>query len=191
MKVAIIYGHPLSESLCQSLGDQYAAGALDQGAQVRKIELSKMEFNAVLNFGYKKRMVEEPDLVWAKESIVWADHLVFVYPLWWGGMPSLLKGFVDRVFTPGFAFKYIEGSYFNEKLLKGKSARVIVTSDSPKWYVMLKWRNNAKIQMKTIVLNYCGISPVKYSHIGSVKWHKPSQLKNWLEKSFKWGVSLS
>lgn len=191
MKIAIVYGHPLSNSFCQQLADQYADGAISKGAQVRKIELSKMDFNPVLKFAYKKRMTEEPDLVWAKESILWADHLVFVYPMWWGTMPSLLKGFIDRAFTPGFAFKYIEGSHFNEKLLKGKTARVIVTADAPKWFAILKWRNMAKVQIKETILKYCGVKPVKYTLIGSVKWQKEKQLKKWLKKSFNWGMALN
>jgi len=150
-----------------------------------------MDYHPVLQFGYKKRMTEEPDLIWAKESLEWADHLVFVYPMWWGTMPSLLKGFIDRAFTPDFAFNYVKDSYFNEKLMKGKTARVIVTSDSPKWYVALKWRNIAKVQIKEIILKYCGISPMNYSHIGSVKWQKPEQLEKWLKKSFNWGMALN
>ena len=191
MKIAIIYGHPDSESYCQQLADAYVEGALAQGAEIRKLELSKMDFVPVLKFGYKRRMEEEPDLVWAKQSILWADHLVFVYPVWWGTMPSLLKGFIDRVFTPGYAFKYIKGSYFNEKLLKGKSARVIVTSDTPSWYVALIWRGMTKVQIKQTILKYCGVNPVKYTHFGSIKWQARAKLENWIKKSYLFGYQLS
>ena len=190
-KIVIIYGHPLEDSYCTQLADAYAKGALDCGAEIRKLELSKMDFDPVLRYGYKKRMVEESDLIWSKESIVWADHIVFAYPVWWGTMPSLLKGFVDRVFTPGYAFNYVKGSRFNEKLLKGKTARVIVTSDAPSWYIGLIWKGITKIQIKQTILNYCGVSPVKYTHYGSVKWQDSVKLNQWMEKTYQFGYRLS
>ncbi len=190
MKIAIIYGHPNPSSYCYALANAYVEGAMEAGAMIRKIELANMDFDPVLKFGYKQRMEEEADLVWAKESILWADHLVFVYPMWWGTMPSLLKGFIDRVFTPGYAFKYIKGSYFNEKLLSGKSARVIVTSDAPTWYAMFTWRNMAKIQMKKTILGYCGVGPIRFTQFGSVKWKKPAQLEKWISKVNKFGKAL-
>lgn len=191
MKIAIINGHPNQDSFCNALVESYTKGAIKAGAEIRTLGLSRMDFNPILQFGYKKRMVEEPNLLWAKESIEWADHLVFIYPIWWGTMPSLLKGFIDRVFTPGFAFNYIEGSFFNKKLLSGKTARVIYTSDAPSWYVRLVWRNIPKVQIKQVLLNFCGVSPVKITHFSSIKWKKPEKLESWMDKVYGLGYKLA
>ncbi len=81
-----------------------------------------MQFNPNLQFGYQKRIELEPDLLGAWEKIKWADHLVWIHPVWWGGLPAITKGFIDRVFLPGFAFKYRENSVWWDRLLKGKTA---------------------------------------------------------------------
>lgn len=91
----------------------------------------------VLHDGYNQVQLLEPDLVQAQADITWAEHLAFVYPIWWGGIPALMKGFFDRIFLPGFAFKYREGKAFPDKLLKGKTAHLLVTMDTPPWYY--KW----------------------------------------------------
>ena len=191
MKIAIIYGHPIQDSYCSQLAEAYAEGALNKGAEIRKLQLSKMEFHPVLKHGYKKRMEEESDLIWAKDSLKWADHWVIVYPVWWGTMPSLLKGFFDRVLTPGFAFQYIEGSYFHKKFFKGKTARVIATSDAPTWYTSIVYRNITKVQIKQTILGFCGISPVKFTQFGNVKRQKRTRLSKWLKKTYQLGYALN
>ena len=84
--------------------------------------------------GYAQIQPLEPDLLDAQASITWAQHLVWVYPIWWGGLPALLKGFLDRIFLPGFAFKYRPNSALWDRLLTGRSAELLVTMDSPPWY---------------------------------------------------------
>ncbi|MEM6771760.1 MAG: NAD(P)H-dependent oxidoreductase, partial [Bacteroidota bacterium] len=77
----------------------------------------------------------EPDLLAAWDNILWADHLVWVYPVWWGSVPAVMKGFIDRLFLPGFAFRKHEGSMVKwDKLLAGKTARLISTLDQPSWF---------------------------------------------------------
>jgi len=92
-----------------------------------------------------------------------------VYPIWWGTYPALLKAFIDRVFLPGFAFKYKPDSMFWDKLLKGKTARLIVTMDAPKWYYALVYRSAGHIALKKATLEFCGVKPVTTSTFGSVK----------------------
>ena len=96
-----------------------------------------MDFQLNLEHGYHKRIPLEPDLLEALEKIKNADHMVWVHPIWWYSMPALLKGFIDRTFLPGIAFKSKEGNVFPEQLFKGKSARIITTSDTPWWYYAL------------------------------------------------------
>ena len=179
--IAIVIGHPYPGSYCNALAHAYAAGARRSGAEVRILDLSRMSFEPNLKHGYHKRTELEPDLLAAQETIRWADHLVFVYPNWWGSMPAVLKGFLDRTLLPGFAFQTRPNSLLVDKLLKGKSARIIVTMDSPGWYYRLVMGNAGHRLMKKAVLNFCGIAPVKVTGIGPVKTAK----REWLEKELR------
>lgn len=186
-KILIILGHPNKESFGGSLANSYKEGALKSGAEVKELILADLKFDPILHSGYKKIQELEPDLVHAQELITWADHLVFVYPLWWGTMPALLKGFIDRTFLPGFAFKYRENSPFWDKYLTGKSARMIVTMDAPTWYNYWFNGNAGPKAMKKATLEFSGIKPVKVTTIGQVKTLKAEQIKNWLAKLEKIG----
>ncbi|MEI7889708.1 MAG: NAD(P)H-dependent oxidoreductase, partial [Actinomycetes bacterium] len=111
----------------------------------------------------------EPDRVAAQEAISWAEHIVFAYPVWWGTMPAILKGFVDRVFLPRFAFKYREDSPLWDRLLKGRSAQLLLCMDTPRWYYRLAYRNSGHILMSRNILKFCGIKPVKIKTFGPVR----------------------
>jgi NAD(P)H dehydrogenase (quinone) len=180
--IAMIMGHPNSESYCAALSAAYIKGAAASGANVRIIDLSKIQFDPNLKYGYQQRTQLEEDLVLAQEIIKWADHLVFVYPTWWGTMPALLKGFIDRVFLPGFAFKSRPNSIFWDKLLKGKSARLIVTTDTPSWYNRFVYGQPGHRAMKRTTLQFCGINPVRITEIGPVKSSQEQARSNWLAK---------
>jgi putative NADPH-quinone reductase len=189
-KVLIINGHPNPASFNFGLADAYKAGALQSGAIVEEIVIAKLNFNPNLAFGYQKRMELEPDLIAAWEKIKHADHLVWIHPVWWGGLPAITKGFIDRLFLPGMAFRYRENSLFWDKLLKGKSAHIITTLDQPGWYYWLMFGKPSVNQLKKSVLNFCGISPVKTTYIGIVKTANADKRKKWLEKVYKLGVNL-
>lgn len=133
-RILMIIGSPKSDSLCHSLAEAYALGARTEGHVVRQMRLSEMSFDPVLHEGYSQSQTLEPDLLEAQRQIHWAQHLVFVYPVWWGGLPAQLKGFFDRVLLPGFAFKYRSDSQRWDKLLSGRSADLLVTLDTPRWY---------------------------------------------------------
>lgn len=189
-KVLIILGHPNEESFGGSLAENYKKGALKTGAEVKQLILADLEFDPILHRGYKEVQQLESDLVHAQELIKWADHLVFVYPIWWATMPALLKGFLDRTLLPGFAFKYRENSPFWDKFLTGKTARMIVTMDAPVWYNYWINGNAGPKAMKKATLEFCGIKPVKITAIGSVRFLKPEQRQTWLEKVEKLGEGL-
>ena len=190
-KILITLGHPNKESFGGSLAKSYREGALKSGAEVKELILADLKFDPILHRSYKEIQELEPDLVKAQELITWAEHLIFVYPLWWGTMPALLKGFLDRAFLPGFAFKYRKDSPFWDKLLTGKSARMIVTMDAPTWYNYWINGNAGPKAMKKATLEFCGIKPVKVTTIGSVKTLKTEQLKAWLEKVEKLGERVN
>ena len=189
-KVLIIQGNPDSNSFCDALATEYKQGAIDANAQVKTINIREIEFNLNLTSGYKNIIELEPGLIESQELIQWADHLVFVYPTWWGTMPALLKGFIDRVFLPGFGFQYRESSVLWDKLLKGKSARLIVTMDTPPWYYRLFYGRPGHNAMKKSTLEFCGIKPVKISTIGPVRHSKKNKRISWLTQVKKLGEKL-
>lgn len=181
-KVLIINGNPDEESLSNSFALKYEQGAKAAGTACDTIHLRKLSFNPVLQFGYRQRTELEPDLLNAQEAIKKADHLVFVFPTWWGVYPALLKGFFDRVFLPGFSFKYRENSILWDKLLKGKTARLIVTMDSPVWYNRFMYKNAGINAVKKATLKFCGVKPVRVTSFGNVRKASKNKIENWLHK---------
>jgi len=133
-KILVINGHPDPESFCQAIATTYYSAVQQASGEVEILNLRELKFNPNLQFGYRQRTELEPDLINAQNSIKNADHLVFVYPTWWGTYPALMKGFIDRVFLPGFAFKYHKDTVYWTKLLKGKTGHLIVTMDAPEWF---------------------------------------------------------
>ena len=130
-KILIINGHPSADSFCHSLAEAYKRGVIKSDAEVKEIIIGDLRFNPNLEFGYEEKSELEPDLLECQQKIKWADHLVWVHPVWWGGLPAITKGFIDRTFLPGFAFKYRENSVWWDKLLIGKTAHIITTLDQP------------------------------------------------------------
>ena len=186
-KILIINGHPDKESFSFAISEAYKKGALISGAEIKEIVVRDLNFNPNLAFGYRKRTDLEPDLLEAQEKIKWAEHLVWIYPVWWASLPAILKGFIDRVFLPGFAFKKRENSLWWDKLLKGKSARIISTLDQPAWFYWLVNKQPSNQAMKKLVLQFCGIKPVKVTTIGPIRLSKESFRQKWLIKIEKLG----
>ncbi|TQR38813.1 NAD(P)H-dependent oxidoreductase [Brevibacillus brevis] len=191
MNILVIIGHPDPESYCSALAHAYMEGAKGKAAQIRTIDLSQIAFDPNLKYGYRKRTELEDDLKEAQDLIRWADHLVIVYPTWWGTMPAILKGFFDRVLLSGFAYKYREGSSLWDKLLTGKTAHLIVTMDFPSWYNRLIYWQAGHLVMKRNILKFCGIKPVKVTEISGVNASSDEKRKKWLEKVKQLGERLA
>ncbi|MBB4802420.1 putative NADPH-quinone reductase [Flavobacterium nitrogenifigens] len=187
-KILIINGHPNAESFNFGIAESYKNGALAANAQVETITIANLNFNPNLQFGYQKRTELEPDLLDAWQKIQNAEHLVWIHPVWWGGLPAITKGFIDRLFLPGMAFQYRENSVWWDKLLKGKTAHIITTLDQPSWYYRLFFGRPSVNQLKKSTLEFCGVKPVKVSYIGIVKGSDDSQRKKWLEKVYNFGL---
>lgn len=182
-RILVILGHPALNSLCAGMATAYAEGAQAAGAEVRRLDLSTLRFDPLLHAGYRGEQPLEPDLLSAQADIAWAGHLVWVYPIWWGAMPALLKGFIDRVFLPGYAFKYRHGSSLWDKLLAGRTAELLVTMDSPPWYFRWVTRMPGHQQMKKAILEFCGIRPVKVHSFGPVRTADAKRLGAWVEQA--------
>ncbi|MGI9580400.1 NAD(P)H-dependent oxidoreductase [Chryseobacterium sp. RRHN12] len=189
-KIAIINGHPNKGSFNFGIAEAYKAGAAESGAEVREIIIRDLNFNPNLQFGYQKRMELEQDLLKAWEIIQWADHMVWVHPVWWGGLPALMKGFIDRLFLPGMAYQFRKNSVWWDKLLKGKTAHILTTLDQPGWYYRLFFGRPSINQLRKSVLEYCGVKPVKVTYIGIIRNSKDEQRAQWLKKVKELGRSL-
>lgn len=186
-KILIINAHPNGNSFNAALAEAYKQGALVSGAHVEEIIISELQFNPNLQYGYRQRMDLEPDLQEAWQKILQADHIVWIHPVWWGGLPAISKGFIDRLFLPGMAFQYRPDSVFWDKLLKGRSAHIITTLDQPGWYYRLFFGRPSVNQLKRSVLQFCGISPVKVTYVGIVKTSSDALRYKWLQKVKKLG----
>ncbi len=186
-QITVIQGHPAEQSFCGSLATEYAQGAVEAGHVVRTIVVRDLAFDPILHEGYRVVQPLEPDLVRAQDDIKAADHVVMIYPIWWGGMPALLKGFIDRVLLPGFAFKYRQGSPWWDKYLTGKTGHILATMDTPPWYFRIVYRDAGINQMRRAILEYCGIKPVRVTRIGRVKDAPDAWKRAWLSKARGFG----
>ena len=185
--ILVLKGHPAQSSFCDALADRYIAGAEAAGAQVQVICLRDLAFDPVLYEGYKQRQDWEPDLQTTVDAIQACDHLTLAFPMWWGQMPALLKGFIDRVFLPGVAFKYHDDDPFWDRLYAGRSADAIVTMDTPPWYLRFAYRDPLPNMLKRQVLGFCGFKPARLYAFGPVRSQVKKKGEKWLAKAEKAG----
>lgn len=180
-RVLILDAHPATDTLVSALADAYASGAASAAHEVRRCALRDMAFDPILHEGYRVRQALEPDLLAAQQDLSWCEHLVIAYPTWWGMPPALLKGFFDRALLPGFAFRHREGSARWDRLLAGRSARLLVTMDAPPLYDRVFYGGRRVVARA--VLRYCGFKPVRHKAFGSVRASSAQTRARWLEQS--------
>lgn len=190
-KILLINGHPNPESLNAAFVQAYKEALDNKEVEVKVLAIHAMNFEPSLKFGYTKRMEVESDILLAQELITWADHLVWFHPVWWGGLPALTKGIIDRVFTPGFAFKYRDNSVWWDKLLTGKTARIITSLDQPAIYYRMMFGRPSVNQLKKSTLQFCGIKPVKVSYFGPIRNSSEVQRRKMIAKVEKLAVKDS
>ncbi|WP_331235440.1 NAD(P)H-dependent oxidoreductase [Natronorarus salvus] len=193
MNVLIVLGHPRRESLCGALARAYERGAAETGVNVRSLAVTDLEFDPNVRTEEPTDQHTEPDVAAARREIEWADHLVFVYPNWWGTMPALLKGFFDRTFAPGFAFSfYDEGEGAgHEELLSEKTAELLVTMDVPPLVYRLIQRQPGTNAVKGATLDFAGIRTTRVTHLGPVEGSEPEERAGWLAEAEALGRSLA
>lgn len=189
MKVLVIVGHPRPDSLCGALAEAYADGARRAGAEVELLRLGELSFDPNYPHG-REDEPEEPDIVDARARMTRADHLVFVFPNWWGAMPALLKGFIDRILKPGYAFRlHADGTW--DKLLAGRSAQLLVTMDTPRWVYRWIYGSPGIRALKQATLQFCGITPVRVRTFGTVFDSTPARRARWIEEARAEGLRLA
>jgi putative NADPH-quinone reductase len=182
--IAIIQGHPdfTVRHFCHALADEYAKGAEDGGHDVMRVDVATLEFSLLRTKEEFEKGTPPEAIKRAQDIVAWADHLVIIYPLWLGSMPALLQGFLEQLLRPGFAFEYQKSGGMAKKLLKGKSARIVVTMGMPAF--VYRWIFFAH-SLKSLTRNtlwFCGIGPVKSTIIGSIEGLTDRQRADWLDE---------
>lgn len=180
-KILLINGHPGEKSLSSELLRAYLSGAKKQGADVQELHLRELKFDPILHEGYKKIQKLEPDLERAQELIKWAEHVVIFAPIWWSSVPALLRGFVDRVFLPSFAFKYQTDAKW-DKLLKGRTARLVLTSGAPAIFYRVIMRAPVDVSLGYGTLKFCGFKTLPTVLVGRAEKLKEKAKQKWLDK---------
>lgn len=179
-QIVVINGHPSKTSFNAALTEAYVSYLVKSNVQVDLIEVGLLHFDPNLKHGYEKRIELEPDLKEAWKKIQLADHLVWIFPVWWGGLPAITKGFIDRVFLPRTAFSYVESSHRIQGHLFNKTARIITTLDQPGWFYKWYYGEPSTRQLKKTTLAFCGIKKIKTVYIGSVRGSSELKREKWL-----------
>jgi putative NADPH-quinone reductase len=188
-RILIIQGHPdpSEPHFNHALADAYARGAEDHGHDVRRVEVAKLDFPLLRSPEQWMKGQIPQGLVEAQHAIGWAQHLVIFFPLWLGGMPALLKGFMEQVARPGFAFHPEGKNPLANKGLTGRSARVVVTMGMPALIYRVYFRAHSLRALERNILGFVGIAPIHETLIGRIGDMSEKQRGDWLKKLEKLG----
>lgn len=175
----LITAHPAEDSLNSSLAQAWRRGAERSGATVRHFDVNTLRFDPVLRNAYRKKMADEPDLAELRASIEACSHVTWVFPTWWVGVPAMMKGLVDRLFLPGWAFKF-EGKALPTGLMAGKSTRYVTTMDSPSLWYRLGHHDALAGSFGRGTLSFCGFAPVRRTLVFGAKDLDAAKQAKWL-----------
>ncbi|MFK7986112.1 MAG: NAD(P)H-dependent oxidoreductase [Sandaracinaceae bacterium] len=178
--ILVINAHPNPNSFGAALSEAYAEGAR-MSADIDRLGLADLRFDPVLRAGFDEGQPLEPDLVDARRRIEKAKHVVWFFPTWWVGPPALLKGFIDRTFLPGWAFRYTDGA-LPDPLLARRSSRVVTTMDSPRWWYGLWHRRAVHAAFVNGTLRFVGFSPVRQTTLYGVRTMSPEKRMRAIEE---------
>lgn len=184
-RILLIQGHPDGghHHLCEALEQAYEEGALEQGHEVRRIHLSELDFPLLKSQEEWERGELPPCLRTAQGDIRWAQHIVFFFPLWLGDMPALLKGFLEQIARPGFAFGEEDGkASLLQKRLLGRSARIVVTMGMPATVYKFYFRAHSIKSMKRNILQFVGMDPVNDTVVGMAGKMNADKAHRWLRR---------
>ena len=182
MKVLCILGHPRGDSFGGAIFAAFVGGARAAGVEVRELAVAELSFDPDVHAASPEDQFHERDVRRVQSLLVWADHLVFVYPTWWGGVPARLKGLLDRCLTPGFAFRHREdGSW--DKLLEGRTAQLLTTMDTPRWVYRFVYGSPGFRMLERATLGYCGVRAVRRTVFAPVVTSSATTRERWLGRA--------
>lgn len=183
-RISIVQGHPDPQGghFCHALAESYAAGAKHGRHELRRVEVAQLDFPLLKSQAEYQNGPTPKALRGAQADLLWADHFVIVYPLWLGSLPAKLKGFLEQVFRPEVAFEVADSGMRWKKLLKGKSARIVVTMGMPapvyRWYFGAHSLKN----LERNILGFIGIRPIRTTLIGMVEAMSDARRASWIQK---------
>jgi putative NADPH-quinone reductase len=191
-RILLIQGHPDCHRphLCHALAQAYVDGARAAGHDVEVVEPARMSFPLLTSPSEWWHGSPPPQLAAVQESIQHADHLVFVYPLWMGDMPALMRGFLEHVTRPG-VFMDDPHRPFGAGLLGGRSARLVVSMGMPA--VVYRWRYGGygvKL-MRRQILGRAGIRHVRTTLIGRAHTLSAERIDIWRDHLRRLGASAA
>lgn len=189
-KITIIQGHPdpAENRFCHALAEAYAAAALKAGHDVRRITVAKVNFPILHTYDEFYKDPPPASILPCQEMIGWADHLVFLYPLWLGTEPALVKAFFEQTFRPGFAFSPPESSKkWKNGLLMRKSARIVITMGMPAFFYRWFYFVHGLKCLGRDIMKFTGIGPIRESHIGGMGDISAVKRQKWLDEMAELG----
>ncbi|QIK74370.1 NAD(P)H-dependent oxidoreductase [Nocardioides piscis] len=183
-QILVVDGHPDPDSLTAATARAYVAGA---DGQAILLAVRDLAFDPDLRAGYRAAQPTEPDLARARSLIEESEHITVLTPVWWGSVPAALKGFFDRALDPGWAYRYNENGR-PEGLLGGRTGRLVVLADSPRWYLPLVGDTTVK-QVRRTTLEFCGIKPVAVTRFTDVRSQSEAERVAWLGRCAALGAA--
>lgn len=192
-KILIVKAHPREVSFCNSLVDQYIAGAKKGDVEIRTLDLRDLELEPWIKYDWDRNhhsVPSSPDIEKAKEWIGWSEHLVFAYPTYWAMPPALLTLFIELIIVSGFAFKYHKPRLGVipkwDRLLKGRTATILSTMDAPPFFMKLHDRDPGGKMMHD-VLTFTGVAVTGKHYFGSVVLSTEGRKQDWLRRAYAIG----
>ncbi|HEX6266333.1 MAG TPA: NAD(P)H-dependent oxidoreductase [Burkholderiales bacterium] len=181
MNILVIQGNPdpAGGHFGHALAGAYTDAARAAGHEVRTIEVAKLDFPFLRHAAEWQGGQPVEAIRKAQADIGWSEHLLMVFPLWLGDMPAVLKAFLEQALRPGFAIDEGQPGKMPKKLLKGRSARIVVTMGMPAFFYRIYYRAHSVKSLKRNILEFCGVSPVRTTLIGMVEG-KPAAREAWL-----------
>lgn len=193
-RILVLNGHPAQSSLSKSLIAAYATSAAEAGHDIRQHDIAQMAFDMdYQQSGYRNPKPLEPDLEAFLSDLEWSQHIVLATPLWWGTIPAKLKGLFDRALLPGRTFDTRNTNFMGipNPMLTGKTARVLLTSDTPALILRLFYSNAVKKVLSRQVLGFVGIKPTRYSQFAPASHPKDNVVSKWLKEAGELGAKAA
>jgi len=182
-RILVIQGHPdpSPTHFGHALAAAYVEAARAAGHEVQIVTVATLDFPLLRSKREWELGTLPASLQSAQQAIKWAEHLVFFFPLWLGGMPALLRGFLEQVARPGFALAGSDAKGLPRKLLAGRSARVVVTMGMPALVYRWIFRAHSLKALERNILGFVGVAPIHETLIGSVEEDADTR-RRWLSR---------